>query len=212
VRLSLRVRDLLLASWVTDPERVARTLPRGLEPEPVDGHHLVTIAALRYTGGRLGALPVPPFSQLNVRAYVRHEGGPAVFFLMTRVTPAGMGGALLGAPYRPTRIRLGPGSVRAPGIGVSIAYVPGAPAGASALTAHEVGLFEAAGLRAFQIHRGAAEWRLADPVGPVRADPLLALGFDVSAPPELLYAESAGFEAELPPRRVERVAQSPGGR
>jgi Uncharacterized conserved protein (COG2071) len=202
VRLSLRVRDLLLASWPTDPELVARTLPRGLEPEPVDGRHLVTIAALRYTGGRLGPLPVPPFAQLNVRAYVRHEGKPAVFFLMTRVTPAGMGGALLGAPYRPTRLRLGPGRVNAPGLGVSITYVPGEPARASALTAHEVGLYEAAGVRAFRIRRGPAEWRLADPVGRARADPLLALGFDVSAPPELLYAATAGFEAELPPRRI----------
>jgi uncharacterized protein YqjF (DUF2071 family) len=208
VRLSLRVRDLLLASWVTDPELVARTLPHGLEPEPVDGRHLVTIAVLRYTGGRLGPVPVPPFSQLNVRTYVRHERDPAVFFLMTRVTPGGMGGALLGAPYRPTRLRIGPGTVNAPGLGVSLAYVPGEPAEADALTAHEVGLYEAAGLRVFRIRRGPAEWRRADPVGRVRADPLLALGFDVSAPPELLYAESATFDAELPPRRV----QSPGGR
>jgi uncharacterized protein YqjF (DUF2071 family) len=203
VRLSLRVRDLLLASWEADPERIARTLPRGLEPAPVDGRHLVTIAALRYVGGRLGSLPVPPFSQLNVRAYVRHEGEPAVFFLMSRVTPAGMGGALLGAPYRPARLRFRPGTASAPGLGVTVAYRPAGPAGASPLTAHEVGLYEAAGLRAFRIRRGPAEWRLADPVGPVRADPLLALGFDVSARPELLYAERASFEAELPPRRVE---------
>jgi hypothetical protein len=36
----------------------------------------------------------------------------------------------------------------------------------------------------------------------VRADPLLALGFAVEGPPELRYAASASFEAELPPQRV----------
>jgi hypothetical protein len=40
-------------------------------------------------------------------------------------------------------------------------------------------------------------------VGPVRADPLLALGFEVEGPPEIRYAAHAFFEAELPPRKVE---------
>ena len=36
----------------------------------------------------------------------------------------------------------------------------------------------------------------------MRADPLLALGFAVEGPPEIRYAATASFEAELPPGRV----------
>jgi Uncharacterized conserved protein (COG2071) len=200
--LSLRARDLLLASWEADPELVARTLPRGLRPALVDGSHLVTIAALRYSRAQLGRMPVAPFSQLNVRTYVEHEGGPAVYFLMTRVTLPGMGGAFLGAPYRPARIRVRPGLVEAPGLGVSLRYEVAGPAEPSELTGQLVGLYEAAGVRAFRIRRAPAEWRRALPDGPVQADPLVALGFDVTGPPELLYAADAAFEAELPPRRM----------
>jgi uncharacterized protein YqjF (DUF2071 family) len=202
VLLTLRVRDLLLASWEADPEKIARALPPGLAPAPVDGRHLVTIAALRYMGGRLGRLPVVPFSQLNVRAYVEHEDEPAVVFLLARVTLPGMAAALLGAPYRPARLRVARGHAEAPGLGVSITYEPRESHGSSPLAAHVLGLYEAAGLRAFRIRRGPAAWQRAEPVGSARADPLVALGFDVSAPPSLLYAGRAAFEAELPPHRL----------
>lgn len=201
---SVQVRDLLLASWETDAERVAGTLPPRLEPATVDGRHLVTIAALRYSGGRLGRLPVPPFSQLNVRVYVEWKGEPAVFFLAARVTVPGMAGALLGAPYRPARLRVRTGNVRAAGLGISVPYVRRGAGGTGpgALGSHELGIFEAAGLRAFRIQRGPAEWEDAEPSGPVRVDPLLALGFELRGPPNLHYAERASFEAELPARRI----------
>jgi uncharacterized protein YqjF (DUF2071 family) len=204
VLFSVHARDLMLASWETEAEQVVRALPPGLEPAEVDGRHLVTLAALRYQGGRLGRLPVPPFSQLNVRVYVEWKEEPAVVFLMARVTPPGMGGALFGAPYRPARLRVRQGSVQAPGLGVSVPYRRRGQGGSGpgALARHELGIFEAAGLRAFRIRRGRAEWEDAEPAGPVRADPLLALGFDLSSPPKLLYAERASFEAELPPRRI----------
>lgn len=200
--LALRSRDLLLVSWEADPDQIARTLPAGLAPAEVGGRHLVTLAALRHAGGRLGPLPVPPFAQLNIRAYVEREREPAVFFVSSRVTWPGMGGAFLGAPYRPARIRVRPGGVEAPGLGVSVAYEAGDVVEPGPLGGHLLGLYEAAGVRAFRIRRGAAEWRSARPTGPVRADPLRALGFELAGPPELLYAPQASFEAELPPRRV----------
>lgn len=200
--LSLRVRHLLLASWEADREGIARTLPQDLEPVPVEGRHLVTIAALRYAGGRLGRLPVPPFSQLNVRAYVEHADEPAVVFLLSRVTLPGMAAALMGAPFRPARLRFARGKAEAPGLGVSIRYEPRGAPEPSPLTEHLVGLYEAAGLRALRIRRGSATWQRADAMRAVRADPLAALGFDVSQPPSLLYAERASFEVELPPQRV----------
>ena len=105
MRLRLEIRDLLLASWETDRESVRRALPPELEPADVEGRFLVTAVCLRARGGRLGRLPVPPFSQLNVRTYCTWEGEPAVFFVRSHVTPLGMGGALLGAPYRPSLLR-----------------------------------------------------------------------------------------------------------
>ena len=87
------VRDLVLASWETDDDRVARVLPAGLEPAVVDGRHLVTVAALRWAGGRIGVMPAPRFSQVNVRVYARHRGETAVVFLALRVSLLGMGGA-----------------------------------------------------------------------------------------------------------------------
>lgn len=200
--VALHARDLLLASWETEPERVARVLPPGLRPATVDGRHLVTIAGLRATHGRLGRVPLPPYSQLNVRAYVEHEGGPAVFFLASRVTMAAMGGALLGIPVRPARLRVRAGGVDAAGLGVSLRYEPAGPTDGGELGGHLTGLYEAAGLRAFTIRRGPAMWRRAEPAEPVRAEPLTALGFDVSRPPELLYARDAPFELELPARRL----------
>jgi hypothetical protein len=202
VLLRTSVRDLVLASWETDAEHVARTLPAGLEPTTVDGRHLVTVAALRWTGGRLGVLPVVPFSQVNVRVYARRGDETAVVFLALRVTLPGMAGAFLGAPVRPARARVREGVVTAKGFGVELRYERRGPAGESELGSHELGLLEAAGLREFRIRRGEAAWERADPVGTVRAEPLLALGFPLEGPPEVRYAPRASFEAELPPRRV----------
>jgi Uncharacterized conserved protein (COG2071) len=197
-----RVRDLVLASWETDAEQVARTLPAGLEPATVDGRHLVTIAGLRWEGGRLGRVPIPHFSQLNVRVYARYRESTAVVFLALRVTAAGMAGALLGFPVRFSRARVREGLVEATGFGVELRYERHGAAGPSELGSHEVGLFEAAGLRELRVRRGEASWERAEAVGHVRADPLLALGFAAEGPPELRYAPHASFEAELPPRRV----------
>jgi len=193
----------VLVSWETDAERVARVLPAGLEPATVDGRHLVTVAALRWAGGRLGLLPVPRFSQVNVRVYARHREETAVVFLALRVTPLGMGGALFGFPVRPVRARVRAGLVSAPGFGVEVRYERRGPAPASELGEHELGLFEAAGLREFRVRRGEATWERAEPVGPVRAEPLLALGFALESPPEVRVAAAASFEAELPPQRMD---------
>jgi hypothetical protein len=202
VLLRQSVRDLVLASWETDAAHVARTLPHGLEAAPVDGRHLVTIAAMRWSGGRLGPLPAPHFTQVNVRVYARHGTETAVVFLALRVSLLGLGGALLGIPVRPTRARVREGSVAAKGLGVELGYKRGGPAEAGELGAHELGLFEAAGLRELRVRRGEASWERAEPVGPVRAEPLLALGFSLDKAPELLYSARATFELELPARRA----------
>ena len=202
VRLRLQVRDLVLASWATDRETVAKVLPFGLEPGTVGDAYLVSVVALAYDGGRLGGISVPRFSQLNVRVYVVFEDEPAVFFLRAYVTALGMGGVFFGAPYRPARIRVRDDGVEAPSLGVSLAFRTGEHAEPGELGRHELGLFEAAGLRGFRVHRGLADWRRAGSLHTARADLLLALGFEVGEPASIFHARRASFETEVPPRRL----------
>ena len=203
MRLRLEIRDLLLASWETDRESVRTSLPPELEPVDVEGRFLVTAVCLRVRGGRLGRLPVPRFSQLNVRTYCTWKGEPAVFFVRAHVTALGMGGALLGAPYRPSFLHLRTGLARAPGLGFSLRYDLAGEAEPGLLGRHELGIFEAVGLRAFRVERGPASWRVAEPVGEVVSDVLLALGFEARGAPELLYAPETWFETDVPVRRLE---------
>jgi hypothetical protein len=207
MRLELSVRDLVAASWPVEPDAVRHAVGNGLEPALVDGRHLVSVVGLRLGGGRLGRVPVPPFSQLNVRTYVEWEGAPAVFFLRSYVTAGGLPGILLGAPFRAARIRVRPDRVHAPAAGVELAFRLGGPAEPGEVGGHETGLYEAGGLRCFRVERGPADWRAAEPLGPVRADALVALGFDVAGPPSVVYASGASFSTELPSSSASRSAR-----
>lgn len=201
--LRLDLRHLVLASWPVDPGAAARALPPGLEPAEIEGESLVSLVGFRCVGGAVGRLPVAPFSQLNVRLYVEHGGEPAVFFLRSFVTLAGLPGFLLGAPYRLAWIRVRAGELYARGHGVRLRYdIGSAEATPGLLGRHELGLFEERGLRAFRVRRGPAEWRHAEPVGSPRLDLLAALGFDVGGEPRLVYAPAASFEAKVPPFRL----------
>jgi hypothetical protein len=202
VRVTLRVRDLLIASWPVERRAVERALPEELQPADVDGRPLVSLVSFRVEGGRVGRLPVLPFSQLNARTYTTWQGEPAVFFLASRVTVFGLAGQALGAPFQLSRIRVRSGLVRAPALGLSLGYRTGEPAEVGSLGRHELGLFDSGGLRAIRIERGVADWRKAEPAEPVRADLLLALGFEPRGEPELLHCARTGFELEAPPTRL----------
>jgi hypothetical protein len=194
VRIRLSVEDLLLASWETSRASVERAAPPGAEPADVDGRYLVSLVSFRVRGGRVGRLPVLPFSQLNVRTYVLWKGEPAVLFLASRVTTGGLPGIFLGAPYRLARLRIRTGDVRAPGLGLRLGYQVGEAGEPGQLGRHELGIFESAGLRSIRIVRGPAEWSSAEPLGHVRADVLVAHGFAVRDEPDLVYAPTASFE------------------
>ena len=202
MRVTLRLRDLLIVSWPAERGAIQRALPEGLEPADVDGRPLVSLVSFRVAGGRLGRLPVLPYSQLNARTYTTWRGEPAVFFLGSRVTALGLPGRALGAPFRLARILLRSGKVRAPGLGLSLAYRVGEAAEVGSLGRHELGLFESRGLKAIRIARGAAEWRKAEPVEPVKADFLVALGFEPRGEPVLLYCARTEFKTEVPPERL----------
>jgi hypothetical protein len=196
VQASLRVRDLVIASWEDDRENVQNVLPAGLETAPLDGRFLVSLAAFRVEGGRVGRFPVPPYAQLNVRTHVTWKQEPAIYFVAARVSAAGLPGALLGAPFRYARLRVEEGAVSAPGRGISLRYRVGEPTDPGAQA--DVGVFESDGLREFRIRRGEALWHGADLSEPPRAEFLFALGFHPRGEPELLYAPHAAFELEVP--------------
>ena len=197
----MRVRDLVLASWQAEPEGIRAALPEQLKPRALDGRFLVSLVGFHVTGGRLGRLPLLPFSQLNARTYVSWRGKPAVFFLASRVTAGGLPGRLLGAPYRQARLRVREGLVRAPGLGVSLRYGLLREVDPGPLGHHELGLVENDGLRSFRIRRGEAEWWRGVPSEPARADFLVALGLEPHGEPELLYTARTQFETTL----LERV-------
>jgi uncharacterized protein YqjF (DUF2071 family) len=209
VLLTFTARHLLLATWQVSPDGLDRDLPPGVTAAlTAGGKALVSLAAFRNEGVRLDGRPAPSFRQLNVRTYVRRSGETGVLFLSLRVTLAGMGGALFGAPVRPARIRVGETSAEARGLGVSLRYrltgneadVP-APADVP-LGTHEVGYFTAAGLRRVIARHDPMAWQEAELVQPARADHVLALGFDVGEPDSLLYAASTPFRVEWPPEKV----------
>ena len=198
VQASLRVRDLLIASWENDRENLEAALPEGLVAASADGRFLVSLAAFHVEGGQVGRFPVPQYAQLNVRAHVTWKDEPAVFFVASRVSAGGLPGVLLGAPFRYARLRVEKGAVRAPGRGVSLRYRVGAPADPRPLA--DLGVFENDGLREFRVERGETAWRRAELVEPARVDFLFALGFQPRGDPELLYAERTSFETEVPPK------------
>ena len=168
---------------------------------PLDRRLLVSLAAFRVEGGRAGRFPVPPYSQLNVRAYVSHRDKSAVFFVASRVTAGGLPAVLLGAPFRYGRVRVSEGSASAPGRGVRIRYQPAEPADPGIFGEYQLGLFENDGLRELRIERREAAWQRAELLEPARADFLVALGFELRGEPELLYAATSSFGFEVPPRR-----------
>ena len=196
MRIRLDVRDLLLVSWETEREAVARAAPSGAEPAEVGGRFLVSLVSFHVRGGRVGKLPVLPFSQLNLRTYVTWKDEPAVLFLASRVTPGGLPGLLLGAPYRSARLRVKSGELRAAGLGVEVRYRPGAKADPGELGRHELGIFESGDLKGIRIVRSRAEWTGADLLAPVKAHMLLGYGFSPRGEPDLVYTSETSFETE----------------
>ena len=205
--LTFVARDFFVATWEVDPEAVARALPDGLEPALSDrGGGLVAVAAYRNVSVRLDGRRTPSFSQVDVRAAVLRDGAAGVLFLSLRVTAGGLGGVLFGAPYRPSSITVREGLVRSRGLGLDFRYTPGAPAETAPRVVgpgtETLGYYVAAGVRRIELQHDAFDWRHADLTADVRAEPVLALGFDVGGPPRVAYAASTAFRVQLPAEKL----------
>jgi uncharacterized protein YqjF (DUF2071 family) len=109
--LSQEWSDLLFAHWPVDPDRLARTLPAGVEPDLFGDRAWIAIVAFRMLGSRPAVGPprpsLPPIPELNVRTYVRVGGVPGVWFISLDASSpffAAAGRALYGLPYRVARM------------------------------------------------------------------------------------------------------------
>jgi Uncharacterized conserved protein (COG2071) len=195
VRVSFRTRDLVVVSWPIAREDAERLLPPGLEPSPVDGRYLISVAAMRHEGALR-------YGQINIRTYVEHEGEQAVYFLVTRVTLPGLVGAVMGAPFAPSRIDVAPGRVDAPGLGISLRYVIGEETDAGPMGGHTLGIYGRSRIKTFRIRRGPADWRRGDLHELLRVDPLVVYGFHPDVHGDVLYTEDARLELESRPSRL----------
>lgn len=107
-------RDLTFVHWAAEPATIAPFLPRGTEPDTLDGRTYVGLIGFRMVG--LGPLRGPglpylgTFCETNVRLYsVDRRGRRAVVFLSLdaeRLLPVLTAQALLRLPYKWARMRL----------------------------------------------------------------------------------------------------------
>mmetsp|Transcript_16819 Transcript_16819/g.29563 ORF Transcript_16819/g.29563 Transcript_16819/m.29563 type:complete len:279 (+) Transcript_16819:40-876(+) len=101
--------NALFVHWPVEPAVVKARLPRGLEPDILDGSAWVGLVLLTERGVSsshpLGRIVVPPIDHLgaNVRTYVRHNGIPGIFFWSLECSSllASLGARMAGIPYFP---------------------------------------------------------------------------------------------------------------
>mmetsp|Transcript_101954 Transcript_101954/g.243055 ORF Transcript_101954/g.243055 Transcript_101954/m.243055 type:complete len:277 (+) Transcript_101954:56-886(+) len=101
--------NALFVHWPVPAPHLAELLPRGLEPDIMDGSAWVGLVLLTERGvsssHELGRCLVPPIDHLgaNVRTYVRHNGVPGIFFWSLECSSvlASLGARLAGIPYFP---------------------------------------------------------------------------------------------------------------
>lgn len=78
-------RNTLFLHWPVQPEQLRPYIPSVLEIDTYDGSAWLGIVAFEMEGIYFRGLSffsvVAPFSEVNVRTYVKHEGRPGVFFI-----------------------------------------------------------------------------------------------------------------------------------
>lgn len=105
--------NALFVHWPADPAVVAAQLPKGLEPDVLDGCAWVGLVLLTERGVSahhpVGRRVVPPIDHFgaNVRTYVHHNGVPGIFFWSLECSSilASFGARLAGIPYFPARMQ-----------------------------------------------------------------------------------------------------------
>jgi hypothetical protein len=208
VRLRQPIRDLLLAIWEVDAERIGALLPDGFRPLDVGGRSLVAVACFRNRLARLGFLPVPPYGEIDLRTLVLDRGGEGAVFVLAFFVPAvGLAAAPFGVPVKRARLVVSPGRVSAPSLDVSAEYTVGeaiAPGDVSAALSQPSSAYWIAkgGLRRMPGGYHGTAWRRAELHPGARFGPAARLGLEPDRPAYALYAPRAELKATLPARRV----------
>jgi uncharacterized protein YqjF (DUF2071 family) len=141
-----RWHDLLFLHWEVPPEAVRPLVDARLPLDLLDGRAWLSLTPFTVRGARLRGLPpVPPvaaFHEVNLRTYVRPDGGqPGIWFASLDAASAlasAAARASLGLPYFPARIDRGETGVehhyrcdrvalRGEGASVSARWTVGAP-------------------------------------------------------------------------------------
>ncbi len=77
-------RDVAFLSWRCDAGVLAAHLPPGIEPDAYNGSAWISVVPFRITSVRVAGVPVPmgfgSAPEINLRAYVRANGSPGVYF------------------------------------------------------------------------------------------------------------------------------------
>lgn len=122
--LSMHWLDMAFVHWAYPPGAVQRMLPRGLTVDRYADLAWVGLTPFTMAGVRVaGRLPFPgqTFPETNLRTYVRGpHGRDGVWFFSldtTHLLLTAAANALLGAPYRPARLKAGGSDGRGGGDG-----------------------------------------------------------------------------------------------
>jgi uncharacterized protein YqjF (DUF2071 family) len=204
VQLRQPIRDLFLATWETEAERIRERLPEGFEPIASGGRALVAVACFRNRLARLGVLPVPPYAEIDLRTFVVDRDGSSAVFVFAFFVPAvGLAAAPFGVPVQVARIKIAQGSVSAPRIDVAARYGVGGPAALGdrtiALSTHPSAYWLKNGrLRKMAGGYHGVTWRRAELAGEASFGPAARLGLDPNRPDAALYADRAQLGASLP--------------
>jgi uncharacterized protein YqjF (DUF2071 family) len=111
VLLTARWEHLILATYAVESELLAEYIPKGLEPDTIDGKAFVSFVAFRFLDTRVLGVKIPMhvnFPEINLRYYVKLGAQRGVSFIREIVphsTTAWMARTLYNEPYVALPIR-----------------------------------------------------------------------------------------------------------
>lgn len=82
--LSARWENLLLVTYKVSPEMIAEYIPRGLEPDTINGNAFVSLVAFDFLDTKVKGMKIPfhvNFPEINLRAYVKNKDKRGVIFI-----------------------------------------------------------------------------------------------------------------------------------
>jgi uncharacterized protein len=82
--LTARWENLILVTFKIKPEMLEPYLPRGLEPDTIDGNAFVSLVAFDFHDTKVKDIKIPfhvNFPEINLRAYVKNKDKRGVIFI-----------------------------------------------------------------------------------------------------------------------------------